>query len=433
MYEGFFMGNVAFTPHGVINADEEGGFWVKDVYVKPDSYIVDGATSIYLNTEEFDWRQGIDKLCEAYGSHAPRVLLMWQIASLFRDVFFMIRGGRGFFPLMYVGGGFKSGKTTLTGLSQNFLGMGDIFQMDMASSTKAGLDRSVRYYSHLPLWIDEIRGDTIRDDTQGMFRNMYNGSAGLKAMRTGTSQVRTTDVNCTLLLSGQETPPDAALNERMVKINISSGTRPKETDAFRWVSKNLNKFSHMTYELLSKYDEVTKYIEQHYVDNIEDLNDRLANSRVAGNYAVILTVAEYLGMDKIPGFEDYIFDLANESCEESEERNESNVIFLEMLDIMQEEGICASKYFHKRRDDNQIDVAWSKMYAKYKESKAKRRESVMDSKALVNQLKDAGVVTKKSNTKIDGHSTRCWRLVTEKLPDVLVSYINENYGRSDGF
>ena len=433
LYSGFFMGNVAFTEQGVVNSDEEGGFWVKDVYVKPDSYIVDGATSIHLNTEQFDWRQGIDKLCEAYGSHAPRVLVMWQIASLFRDVFFKIRGGRGFFPLMYVGGGYKSGKTTLTGQVQNFLGMGDIFQMDMSSSTKAGLDRSVRYYSHLPLWIDEVRADTIREDTQGMFRNMYNGSAGLKAMRTGTSQVRTTDVNCTLLLSGQETPPDAALNERMIKINISAGTRPKNTDAFKWVSKHLNKLSYMAYEMLGRYDEVTEYIKKHYVDNIEDMNDRLANTRVAGNYAVILTLAEMLGMDKIDGFEDYIFELASESCTESEERNESNVIFMEMLDIMQEESIHAAKYFHTRRDDNDIDVAWTKMYSKYKEVKSKRRESVMDNKALLNQLKDAGVATVKCNSKVDGHMTRCWRLRSEKLPDVLVKYINDNYGRKDGF
>jgi len=433
LYSGFFTDNVAFCNNEVIHSDDEGGFWVDNTYVKPSSYIIESAPGVLLNTEQFDWKESLDHLCGAYGSHAPRVLVLWQIASLFSDTFFNIRGGRGSFPLMYVGGGFKSGKTTLIGIVNNYLGMGNVQQIDIATTTKAGLDRTMKFYSSLPVWIDELRSETFDSNMQGMLRGAHNRSSGMKAMRTGTSQVRTTDIKCTLLLSGQETPPDAALNERMVKVNINSADRPFSNADFKWMTKHMDKLSYMTYDLLSKGDEITEYIQAHYVDNSDDMNDRLENSRVAGNYAVIMTIAEYLGMDKVEGFEDYLYQIAIDSCTESDERNESNVIFFEMLDIMQEQGIHAGKYFHKRRDDDDVDVAWTKMYAKYKETKAKRRETVMDSRALLNQLKDSGVVTKPSNAKVDGHPTRCWRVNTKRLPHELVDYIESNYGRRDGF
>ena len=431
MYSGFFTDNVAFCNNQVIHSDDEGGFWVGDIYVKPSSYIVESAPGILLETEQFDWREGIDKLCEAYGSQAPRVLVLWQAASLFSVVFFNIRGGRGSFPLMYVGGGFKSGKTTLIGITNNFLGMGDIQQLDIATTTKAGLDRTMKFYSSLPVWIDELRSETFDDSMQGMLRGAHNRSSGMKAMRTGTSQVRTTDIRCTMLLSGQETPPDAALNERMVKVNVSAFERPKDNSSFRWITKNMPKLSHMAFELLSKYDEISEYIKKNYVDNLDDLNERLENARVAGNYGVIVTMAEYLGMDA-GEFESYLFDLAEESCKESDERNESASIFMEFLDILHEENTPACKYFHVRRDGD-VDVAWSKMYLKYKQYKMRVRDNVMDSTALLNQLKDNGTIIKGRNAQIDGKSTRCWTMRPEKLPQELNDYINDNYGRIDGF
>lgn len=431
-FDGVFMGNVAFTEHGVHHADDEGGFWINDIYVRPDSYIVGASCGVHLNTQAFDWREGINKMCEAYGSQAPKMLVLWEAASLFKETFFNARGGTGFFPLMYVGGGYKSGKTTVTGQAMNFLGMGDIMQLDISTTTKAGLDRSMKYYSSLPLWIDELRSDDNFKKYEGSFRGAYNGASGIKAMRSGTSQVRTTDVNCTLLLTGQETPPDAALNERMIKVNINSGDRPKDSSAFKWLSKNMRELSNMSYELLSRSEEIRNYVKKEYVDNADDMNERIENARVAGNYAVILTMAECLGLCD-EDFEEYIFEAAFDSCRESEEKNESMSIFNEVLDMMHEEKMPASKYFGRTRCDTEVWCAWTKMFSKYKEIKRRRGESVMEEGAIINQLLDNKTVLSRGPAKIDGHSTRCVKLYTKNLPAALVEYIEDKYNGEGDF
>jgi len=428
-FSGFFMGNVAFVDGKTIPSDDDGGFWVNDTYVQPDSYIVGSDPNIVLSPTPFDWNGAINKFCEAYGTLAPKALVLWQVASLFSDTFFNIRGGRGFFPLMYVGGGYKSGKTTVTGFAQNFVGLGKVSQIDLENTTKPGLERTMKFYSSLPVWVDELRADGAYANYEGIFRDMYNRAGGIKATKAGGAQVRRMETNCTLLLSGQETSPDAALNERMIKINFSSADRPKGTDAFKWITRNLGSLSYMSYDLLGRQKDIIEYIKKEYVANTEDLNDKLDNQRVAGNYAVLLTMAEAIGICD-EEFEDFLFRIAEASCNESNDMNESVVIFHEMLDIMQEERIPASKYFKRGRGDV-VNCGWNKMFGKYKEVKGRRREGVMDKRALMNQLSDGGVMLSTKSCSIDGHMTRGCQLDGTKIPSELIDYIDSNFQRGD--
>ena len=426
-YPGTYMGDVCYTDDGkYIMADDDGGFWRDGVYVKPDSLVqgnVAARTPIKICTSVFDWRKELEHMCTHYGSYAPQVTAMWMLGSLLSDDFFTAYGKQGSFPLMFVGGRFSSGKTTVVSQCMNFLGMGDMPSTEIDGTTIVGIGRMLAYHSCLPVWVDETRNNGKTEKAQTFFRNVWNRAAAFKGLRN-TTKVRAVDTKGTLILSGQSLPTDAAFNERFVKVFVSSKTRSSDPDSFKRIGKSAGSVSYATHEVLTDTS-IRKELVATYQRAVEEINDVICNDRVARNYGVVLAMAELLGID-CGDYTSYVYECAGASHGESEQLDESSEFLHDMSGWFLTERVNPLDYFVTTPSD-EIHMAFNQTYNKYKEIKRRRGEDTFEKKALESQLWDRGVVIDRTKKYMGKTQVRTLHLDTYKIPEELRDYILTYY------
>jgi hypothetical protein len=188
-------------------------------------------------------------------------------------------------PILLVTGKTASGKTEFfTSLLSHLVGMETADYSSWAAASPFVLQKSLAINSHLPLVLDEYR-ELHRDNKpkQEILRSAFNRNTTKK----GTKDLGMVgmDVLSTLVLMGEDTPSDPAVQNRC--INIVMGTEDKipkkEWRALQRKCKDWFKF--MLFVMNAKIDHEETLKDYDYI------TDKIScESRVAENYAYLLAV-----------------------------------------------------------------------------------------------------------------------------------------------
>ena len=237
--EGFFAWSNGLTLESgeFLPIDELG-----TVTLGKESYYMPALSEYYKNDEElFNYERSfinIDNsadlwtlakmMRECYGDNAV-VGLGFYLATLFRDIVFEKFGE---FPLLNVFGQKNTGKTTmamtLMRLFTNSNKPGDVLE----TTTAPGLAQNLRISCNSLFHIDEYK-NSVEYNKIEVLKAIYNSKGRTRMNWEKGRQSETTQVDCGVILTGQEMPnADPALFRRLIYLTVSK-TSFSEEDTMR--------------------------------------------------------------------------------------------------------------------------------------------------------------------------------------------------------
>lgn len=160
-------------------------------------------------------------------------------------------------PGLHIQGHKGTGKSLGVSATMNLIGFHSHRPISLGS-TKAGIERALANYSHLPLHIDEWRNSNVDPAMTDIFIAAYNNLAKRKGTPRGAEPTLTPTAN--LIISGEDPITDPALNSRFIHItagyNHASDLKRREQTAI------LEDFETNNQKLLL----VTRFLLQNYLD-----------------------------------------------------------------------------------------------------------------------------------------------------------------------
>jgi len=217
------------------------------------------------------------------------ICMAWALACVYSNDFYDMFGS---FPILYFCGPKEAGKSTL---ARWLLKMFGLYHAGInASGTIPGIQRTMSYYSSLPVFIDECRAETIEGLRESMFRSVYDRQSLVKAAGATGNETVTIPVRSPLMLAGEAVPGDAALNSRCLMPEFSKDRKGFGSE-YEWLEEN----SKSVFPTVLPYLVLRGPAAKNLMDEADDYRKELqVNSkldpRVARNYAVIL--ASYMVM-----------------------------------------------------------------------------------------------------------------------------------------
>ena len=157
----------------------------------------------------------------------------------------------GNFPILWVSGGFGSGKTTYTAWLMSFCGFNLIAGLGLISSsvTAVGIACQLENYSNLPLWLDEYRENMIDKSKTPFLRDPYNRALANKWTEDGIQRL----IRTMPIVSGESTSSDGATRSRYPHVQVSEQKRTR--NHFDWMQAHHEYFFLIFRELLRRRKE----------------------------------------------------------------------------------------------------------------------------------------------------------------------------------
>lgn len=284
----WLFGNMAVYDNKIYRPDDNGIIWIDDKGYRPQSQNIEKSflkndsdiNSIPILAERpVDINEIVQKLHHTLNGYEAETLIGWVIATIFSDDIFKQHRC---FPLLFAYGKMRSGKSTALSWISCFFGRREEgYKMDK-STTQNGIIRAASYRGSLGTWFDEYRNGE-NGNKADLFRSMFNRQASLKGTNS-SFRIKTFNTNSTIMLSGEETPDDAAFFSRCVFLKFSEYKRKSEYKD--WFDTHCEEFSAFTLDLILHYDEYRDRI----LKDIKDLQEALLNkgipSRAAENWAI---------------------------------------------------------------------------------------------------------------------------------------------------
>jgi DNA primase len=274
--------------------------------------------------EDTDPEALIKSIEENFGGYmGVRLACSWLIATLFSHQLSTLYGSA--FPMLFVSGQAESGKSTLCRWLSAMAGVqteGNSYW----SGTLVGFQRSIAYYSSLPLWLDEFRNsneNSIRAK-EGFFRSAYDGQMSLKGLRQAFG-VRGATVRGRLMVSGQDTPSDLALQQRCVTIRLSHKNRGEQ---YADLNARVEQFSGIIPPLVKRFAARRAAVVKAVHTMREHLRNCGLDDRTAITYAIVVGTYDGLIKENDKQFLDFCVTHAKESFAEKESEKPSKM-FLE--------------------------------------------------------------------------------------------------------
>ena len=286
----WLFGNVAITDDGKeLRPDQNGIFWLEKRGIKPVSLsVTSGKNAIsegvpYLNTgNRLEISEIKMRLSESIGQNETAMILGWISAiSFMEEVFVLYRS----FPFIFITGKWQSGKSTVAEWVSNFFGLENAGK-SMSETTAVAIQRSLSYYSCLPVYLDEYRNTKEVLYKNGFLRNVYNRQGAGKGLKDSTYELREAKVRGTLIIAGEETPKDGALLSRCVVVFVSQRKRLK--NHFDWFVKNRTKLSGYFLELLRRKNSLLSKFLSSLLEWKDYFIKNGTDDRTSLNYATIV-------------------------------------------------------------------------------------------------------------------------------------------------
>lgn len=356
------------------------------------------------------------------------LLLGWAAAVAYYPEIMNIKRKNIKFPLLFISGPAEAGKNTMGSFVMDHFGLSESVCRSMVSSTtNVGIERSLAYYGALPTWLDEYRShDKKAREFDGILRSAFDGSGTVK----GTLDVdkgKISQVNGTMLLTGETTPEDQATMGRCCLVQLRKTKTDKSVypDLLRQAERASGIFIKILKEktpdkiksVLNKITELQAYlVEVHQFD-----------PRLAGIYAVVAVGFTELynpgDIDGVNGpFINWIFDEGGKFQYEKENEANANQ-FLGEIKLLVKSGYI-SKYFDVivfgYNEQAALAIRMDEVHSAWLKWRKERGLEAWNKKAIRQALYDRSYLLEKSwNVTFKDKKKKAVVLSLAKMPESI--------------
>ncbi len=420
----WLFGNIAIDTEGKeLRPDKNHVVWMEKKGIKAIPLgVTTGKTVIsegipYLNLTEFKASEIKTRLEGAIGKNQARICLGWVTASLFLEEVF---DKYGCFPFLFITGRRGSGKSTVAEWLMNFYGLENAGKT-ASDTTQVGIQRYLSYYASLPVYLDEFRNTKNITQKTGFLRNAYNRQSSGKGIKADFG-LREAKVRGTLIIAGEETPEDNALQSRSIIITVSEKHRTE--NHFKWFMANRLKFSYHTYDILKR----KRLLVQEFIHTLDVAKEHLveagADDRTAINYAIM--AAGYVAAfgDNDIDFAEWITVEAKRIHDENQEEQAIG-IFLQDLVALKTDGQITKRYW--TIFDGRIYLYFHGLYSVFsREYRRSRGIEPFKAASLMEYLKEEpGFLGSRVNHRIEGEMRSCVVFDEATCPEPIRHLIDE--------
>jgi len=348
----------------------------------------------------------------------------------------------GCFPILFVYGNHRSGKTEYVKFLMRMFGMDKSDAESLPSITSTvPISRRLAYYSCIPSWWDEYRNDNPRTQSViGTLRSAYDGvgrSIGAKASKG----VHYETVKSTVIISGEHLPNDEAFKSRLFPIHIVKSNRKIE------YHKDVLRISAMsaahTFNLVK---DKNKESENKLINKILRFKDEISKARpemderTIKNYAIALGCYSCLVNPDDKIIPDHIINgngivPLDRDCFDEDEPEMTQLLqeFADMVQSEIESGIIHKGVSWYHISDNNVYVWLTPIYEAYAERYRRvTGEKPPNVQTIKSQFKsfsfclDTSVQHRVPNTEDPyGKNKKCVLFQLDKLPKVFRNWFSQ--------
>jgi len=342
------------------------------------------------------------------GDQGVRLACAWLCASFFSHELCKIYGSA--FPLLFISGQAESGKSTLARWLCAMAGVvteGNSYW----SGSLVGFQRLLSYYSSIPVWLDEYRNSTDRAiiAKEGFIRSAYDGQSSPKGLRADFG-LRGGAVRGRLIISGQDTPNDQALQQRCVTIRLTGAN--KTGADYAALNGKTEKFSGIIPTLVRRYHDNKSQI----FDAVHLVRERLRKAglddRTSITYSIALGAYDGLVRANDKKFIDFVQSHACQSYALKESEKPFHM-FLEGIIDMKQRGLLNGNMIRSTSEGLAIYMHGVVGHWK-RELKKEGGEFPFKSQTLITEFEEAGWLVSKKSVRMNGTPMSCVVLDPEK-------------------
>jgi len=348
------------------------------------------------------------------------IAIGWIKATLWSKMFF---DKHKFFPLMMIHGKKEAGKTIFSSWLMSMLGMRDVSPISLRAggTTAVGLERRLAYYSSLPIWTDDYKNEEFEGQKfHTFFRNIFNRVSASKGIKNEERKIRQVIVRGCLLVDGETSPTDAALNSRMVTFELTQAERVDKY--FNDIVKLEPDFAYVGFDWLK--NRITTY--PNFIANFGELNELFRKSISSPRQAQVWAVAVASTLtepffakqkDKIINF---AVRLANHEIKEQESEETIGMLW-EALDILHKMGRTNEQYIKFNGYEAQLQIHLAALLGAISGDSSTRRYKLPNVRETAKILKQEPYCLGNKLSTVDNKTARRWiiDLSHKQLPEIL--------------
>ena len=320
-------------------------------------------------------------------------------------------------PVLFLTGETETGKTELVSLLNSLIGLSGCPPSSWHTATPFINQKSAHDFSHLPIWRDEYRSNTGRNDTgkEDFVRSLYDRSGVVKG-RSDLS-VSSLPVNSTLIITGEDAPTDTAMQRRCLLIIMGKEDKVLPEEWFKIKESSLGWFDFFLYVVNQKIN--PERAKETYRALVAAFKPHCKSTET--NFAYIITV--YLEMFCGDRYEERFEILKTHTIEHNKnnrsysEIQENVSVFVEetLSHIAKNKNIYLKTYVGISQDEKYIRL-WLKGMEELLNKR--EREGKVNSSSLRNQLikNCKGTICKQ---KIDGITRHCVEVGLKIAPECI--------------
>lgn len=419
----WLFGNTAVKDGKELRPDANGIFWLDKKGIRPiplgitsgKGTLSEGVPYLSIN-DTCDMGEIRGKLADTIGSMEAAKCLGWISAVPFMEETF---GKFGCFPFLFLTGKTGSGKSTVAEWLCYFLGI-ERSGITLSQSTAVGIQRSLSYYSSLPIFLDEYRNTQDIVYKTSFLRNVYNRQSSGKGIKANFG-LRMAKVRGTVIVAGEETPNDAALVNRSVIIEIVKAK--KTSDHYEWFNREKGKFSSFLLGKLKSKDP------QAYLRVLQEAKDffvqhRKIEERTAINYAVVTAgYAAAFGEDT-----QFAQDITQNLIETEKENKTAGIVstFITDLQAMKFSGELREQFWVV--EDNYIYIYFQGLYNLWAKNCKQRGVDILKASSLQGYFKEEpGFVASRVSYRINGYVCSCIKMDLGQASEELCSLVEDKF------
>jgi len=367
-----------------------------------------------LSKRNMDPAELIDLMQANYsGDPAIRLACAWIISSFFAHHLSLIYGK--VFPLLFITGQTQAGKTTLCEWLSAMAGL-STRGYSFSVGTEVGLERGSFYYSSLPFWLDEYRNSDRNKGKESFFRSAYDRQMGLKGLKQDFG-VRGGAIRACIMVSGQDTPVDLALQQRFITIRL----KRKRT------GENFNKLQSLVPEMSGILPQLCSVFYKKYPSIIETvkkmrghLRDQGVDDRTSVTYALVMGPYDQIVEEDHREFFDFVVNHAKTSFAEKELERPTTQ-FLLGLQELKDTGIFNTCV---RVVAGRLAIYFQRAYGGYQQMMRSRGQEVTWKKnTLLEEFSEQDCFVEKARSvRIAGQNVKCLILDPNEDEDVQNIY-----------
>ena len=423
--EGMWVfGNVAVDKDGKeMRPDKNHIFWMEKKGIKPIALgVTSGKMQIseglpYISLTPCDIKEIRARLSDTIGDIEAVKCLGWASAIPYLEDIFDVYGC---YPFLFITGRTGSGKSTIAEWITCLFGIENAGK-SLSQTTVVAIQRSLGYYSSLPVFLDEFRNTSDIAFKTGFLRNVYNRQSSGKGIKSNFG-IREAKVRGTLILAGEETPNDNAILNRSILIEIIKKNRA--TNHYDWFTRNKVKFSHHILEII-KNKARDKELFMRVLGEAKDYLTAHAgvDDRTAVNHAVLCAGHAITFGEKDLKFADMIVAEAKKTNIEYQKDNMMHTFFSD-LQVMAHKGELKDHYWVV--EDDQIFLYFEALYNVWSADARKRGHEPFKPSSVRGYFKEEeGFVSMSVRKRINGFMRRCIVLDYEACGEEIKELVGE--------